>query len=148
MGKFYCRTLPKILSFSAFCGYLAILIIVKFISPFDPSIINIIVGMFTDPFNADNFFYPGQLYIQMALFSTFVICVPWMMCSYPILLILKKRNNRKKFGAHSIAEMNANTSSESKEESLMETAIHIAIDAIEFNLGLISNISSYLRIWA
>ncbi|KRH92110.1 H+- or Na+-translocating F-type, V-type and A-type ATPase (F-ATPase) Superfamily, partial [Pseudoloma neurophilia] len=33
-------------------------------------------------------------------------------------------------------------------ESLLDIAIHTGIETVEFNLGIISNISSYLRIWA
>ncbi|ELA47919.1 hypothetical protein VCUG_00639 [Vavraia culicis subsp. floridensis] len=121
---FYCKVLPRILSFACFAGYLSVLIVVKWIRPFKPSIINTIVLMFTDPFKAE-FFYPGQLYVQLFMLALFAVCMPWMMVSYPIMLFIKH-----------------------KRKNLSDVIIHFGIEAIEFNIGLISNISSYLRIWA
>lgn len=136
---FLCRTLPKLISFSCFTGYVFVLVIVKFIIPFKQSIINTVVGMFTDPFNTDNFFFKGQFFLQMSLLSLFIICVPWMLISYPVICFLKKRKEKNSDGV---------SPKKSSEESLLDITIHTGIETIEFNLGLISNISSYLRIWA
>lgn len=137
---FLCRTLPKLISFSCFTGYVFILVIVKFIIPFQQSIINTVVGMFTDPMNTDNFFFKGQFFVQISLLSLFIICVPWMLISYPVICFLQKRRDK--------ISSNEKSTQKSSNESLLDITIHAGIETIEFNLGLISNISSYLRIWA
>lgn len=155
-SAFLCKTLPKLMSYGVFTGYLSILIIAKFINPFNQSIINTIVTMFTDPFNKTGMFYPGQFYIQMLLLSIFILSVPWMMVSYPIVCLMKKRKQKRMLINQNENKINKNLEmksdniahNEHEEESLMDTAIHTGIETIEFNLGLISNISSYLRIWA
>ncbi|ELQ76434.1 H+- or Na+-translocating F-type, V-type and A-type ATPase (F-ATPase) Superfamily [Trachipleistophora hominis] len=121
---FYCKVLPRILSFACFAGYLSVLIVIKWIRPFKPSIINTIVLMYTDPFKAE-LFYPGQQYVQLFMLALFAMCMPWMMASYPLMLFVRHRR-----------------------KNLSDVIIHFGIEAIEFNIGLISNISSYLRIWA
>lgn len=125
MLVFYCKVLPRIIAFTCFAGYLSLLVVVKWVFPFKPSIINTVVLMFTDPFGNKEMFYPYQRYVQTFMVALFVICLPWMMVSYPVLLFL--RNRRK---------------------NLSDVVIHFAIEGVEFNIGLISNISSYLRIWA
>ncbi|KRH92109.1 H+- or Na+-translocating F-type, V-type and A-type ATPase (F-ATPase) Superfamily protein, partial [Pseudoloma neurophilia] len=91
---FFCQTLPKIISFGCFTGHLFILIIIKYIFPFKPSIINTIVGMFTDPFNDEDFFYKYQLYVQILLLALYIICLPWMLISYPIICFIRQRKSK------------------------------------------------------
>lgn len=231
--SFICKTLPKILCFISFCGYLSLLVIVKFIRPFNYSIINIIVNMYTDPFNSSSYFYNNQFYVQLFLLCMFIVCIPWMMCSYPIYLIMKKSKRGRKARVIETEQVTRNkniieddeeivgedvkideeignneeivdegvekneeemgiivkrrgttikegVSENAKQKdfpkkgsaienkqlinnkmnnksnkqvnkssvNLTDTIIHIGIDTIEFTIGLISNISSYLRIWA
>ena len=128
MITFYLVSLPQFIAFTLFLGYLVFLCLYKWFVTIDhPSLVETLIGMYTDPFNMNNQMYSGQLYVQLFIFITILICVPIMFLAKPIYLIyIKKDQNLVK----------------------LDVWINSGIHTIEFGLGLISNTSSYLRLWA
>lgn len=123
-----CVAIPQFIAFSLFLGYLVFLCIYKWLVTVTyPSLVNTLISMYTDPFNMKNQMYPGQLYVQLLIFSIILICIPYMFFSKPIYLILKKKIPK---------------------DGMLDMWITSGIHVVEFCLGLISNTSSYLRLWA
>ncbi|KAK1350085.1 subunit A of V-type proton ATPase [Hamiltosporidium tvaerminnensis] len=117
--------LPQFLCFVGFVGYLVFLIIYKWLVTYDyPSLISVLVGMFTSPFHVENSMYPGQVYVQGFIFIILCVTFPWMFFAKPLILTHRKSKD------------------------LVDVWMHQAISTIEFGIGLISNTSSYLRLWA
>lgn len=123
-----CVSIPQALAFFLFLGYLVFLCVYKWLVTINhPSLVNTLISMYTDPFNMKNQMYPGQMYVQLFIFSMIIMCVPWMMLSKPLYLTFKKRIPK---------------------EGMLDLWITSGIHVVEFCLGLISNTSSYLRLWA
>lgn len=123
-----CITLPQFMSFLLFLGYLIFLCIYKWLVTVTyPSLINTLISMYTDPFNMKEQMYPGQMQIQLIIYILILISIPWMFLSKPIYLMYKKRIPK---------------------EGILDLWITSGIHLVEFCLGLISNTSSYLRLWA
>lgn len=123
-----CVAIPQFIVFTLFLGYLVFLCVFKWLVTSNyPSLVNTLIGMYTSPFNIVEPMYPGQLYVQLFILSIILVCIPWMFLSKPFYLILKRRIPR---------------------EGLLDLWITSGIHVVEFGLGLISNTSSYLRLWA
>lgn len=123
-----CISIPQALAFFLFLGYLVFLCVYKWLVTVDhPSLVNTLISMYTDPFNMKNQMYPGQMYVQLFIFAIIIMCVPWMMLSKPLYLTLKRKVPK---------------------EGMLDLWITSGIHVVEFCLGLISNTSSYLRLWA
>lgn len=123
-----CTAIPQAIAFFAFLGYLVFLCVYKWIVTIDrPSIVNTLISMYTDPFNIKDQMYPGQMYVQLLVFSFILMTIPWMIFSKPIYMILMKRVSS---------------------DGMLDLWINSGIHTVEFCLGLISNTSSYLRLWA
>ncbi|KAI5151752.1 V-type H+-transporting ATPase subunit a [Enteropsectra breve] len=125
---FICVSLPQFIAFTLFLGYLVFLCIFKWLVTKNyPSLVNTLIGMYTDPLNIRQPMYGGQLYVQLSIFAAICLCIPWMFVSKPLYLMAKKRVPA---------------------EGLLDLWITSGIHVVEFALGLISNTSSYLRLWA
>lgn len=123
-----CMAIPQFIAFFAFLGYLVFLCFYKWIVTINrPSIVNTLIAMYTDPFRLRDQMYPGQMYVQVLVFSFILITVPWMIFSKPLYMILKKKVPN---------------------DGMLDLWIGSGIHTVEFCLGLISNTSSYLRLWA
>ncbi|KAL6122455.1 hypothetical protein NUSPORA_00492 [Nucleospora cyclopteri] len=126
--QLYCVSIPQFLAFNLFLGYLVFLCIYKWLVTIDrPSLVSVLIGMYTVPFDIPDPMYRGQLYVQLFILVVILFCIPWMFLSKPFYLIFKKR-------VHS--------------SEMLDLWINSGIHTIEFGLGLISNTSSYLRLWA
>lgn len=123
-----CVVVPQCLAFFLFLGYLVFLCVYKWLVTIThPSLVNTLISMYTDPFNMRNQMYPGQLYVQLLILSLILVCIPWMFLGKPIYLISKKKVPKG---------------------GMLDLWITSGIHVVEFCLGLISNTSSYLRLWA
>lgn len=119
--------LPQAIMFCSFVGYMVFLIVYKWLVTSDhPSIIGVLVNMFTSPMEVVGM-YPHQQQVQIALLMLMGICLPWMALGKPLYMIFKKLV---------------------KKEDMVSLWIDQFIHVVEFGLGLISNTSSYLRLWA
>ncbi|KAI4292987.1 V-type H+-transporting ATPase subunit a, partial [Pancytospora philotis] len=123
-----CTAIPQFIVFTLFLGYLVFLCVYKWLVTRNyPSLVNTLINMYTAPFNIPQQMYPGQLYVQLLILSIILICVPWMFFSKPVFLILRRRI---------------------PQEGMLDLWITSGIHVVEFGLSLISNTSSYLRLWA
>ncbi|WUR03011.1 V-type proton atpase subunit A (VPH1) [Vairimorpha necatrix] len=127
----YCVLIPQALAYATFLGYLVFLIVFKWLyidlSLENPSLISTLVLMYTSPFTVKNPLYPGQAYVQLCIVLTLLIALPWMFFAKPIYLFKKKLV---------------------KGDDSLDVWMNSGIHTIEFGIGLISNSSSYLRLWA
>ena len=163
---FCCRFVPQFLFFNCLFGYMAGLIVWKWISPevIDRSILNTFINMLMKLGSVEGrepLFFPGQESVQRLLLAVAFLSVPWMIFGRPILFVLRKRQieaqgyqeaDRRGSGESlsSTARKAASQdgSQEEEEESFGSILTHEAIHAIEFILGSVSNTASYLRLWA
>ncbi|KAI5172465.1 V-type H+-transporting ATPase subunit a [Nematocida sp. LUAm3] len=121
--------IPQIVIFCCIIGYLVFLILLKWSTGYMewPSIISVVIQMVSfSSVHEKERMYVGQNYVQMALMIIVVLTIPWMFTFAPIYRLRKKKS----------------------EEAPMDIWMHTIIEGIEFLMGLISNISSYLRLWA
>lgn len=125
-----CVAVPQFVVFSLFLGYLVFLCVYKWLVTSNrPSLVNTLIGMYTSPFSISPHMrmYPGQMYVQLFILAVIVFCVPWMFLSKPLYLLMRHRV---------------------PPEGVLDMWISSGIHVVEFGLGLISNTSSYLRLWA
>lgn len=173
-----CRFLPQFFFFNCLFGYMAALIIWKWISPevIDRSILNTFINMLMKMGSVEGpeplFFY-GQEYVQKFLLFLALISVPWMVFGRPILFVMRKRriqaqgyketdrrgsgdslsSTARKSSAHPGVGSSDNAGVggvvvDDEEEGFGSILTHEAIHAVEFILGSVSNTASYLRLWA
>ncbi|KAM0672707.1 subunit I of vacuolar-type H+-ATPase [Ordospora colligata] len=126
--EIYGVLVPQTIVFFSFAGYMVFLIIYKWLVTSNyPSIIGVLVNMFTNPFVVAEEMYPYQQQVQLILLILMLVSVPWMLVGKPIYMIAKKMV---------------------KKDEISGLWINQFIHVVEFGLGLISNTSSYLRLWA
>ncbi|KAF1744429.1 hypothetical protein MXB_2206 [Myxobolus squamalis] len=99
--EFYAEFIPQLLFFINIFGYLVFMIFYKWIffnfsHPTPPSLLITLINMFLNfskPIDDADRLYGGQKYVEMTLVVIAVLCVPWMLCVKPIILLI--RNKRK-----------------------------------------------------
>jgi len=125
---FFFSALPKFIAFEVFLGYLVFLCVFKWLVTQNyPSIVNTLIEMYTNPSTLKVPIYRGQHIVQVAILILVLLCIPWMLLGKPLYLTMKKRIPK---------------------EGSLNLWIMSGIHTVEFGLGLISNTSSYLRLWA
>ncbi|CAH1774498.1 unnamed protein product, partial [Owenia fusiformis] len=174
----FCEFIPHIIFLMCIFGYLNILILWKWATPYyvqnsaaAPSLLLGLINMFLFKYADENdtnvpvsskLFYSGQKPIQFMLVALAAICVPWIMLVKPY--ILYKRNKSKTARRALMSEANGATPNDQdvihhpeqvhqenipeEEFQIGEVVIIQVIHTIEFCLGCISNTASYLRLWA
>nr|AGE96305.1 vacuolar ATP synthase 95kDa subunit [Encephalitozoon cuniculi] len=126
--EIYGVLIPQTIIFCSFVGYMVFLIVYKWLVTSNyPSIIGVLVNMFTNPFIVAEEMYPYQLQVQLFLLFLILLCIPWMLFGKPVYMMAKNMV---------------------KKEEISSLWINQFIHVVEFGLGLISNTSSYLRLWA
>lgn len=157
-----CNSIPQFLFFESIMGYMAIMIVYKWISGWDVSILSMFISMFLKLGAVEGAsIYPGQSFVQLFLLMLALICVPWMLLAKPLyMLYLRRRDSRThatyqqasehsdSTGSESVSSTTRKAAAEDEEHDLSEVWVHQMIHTIEFVLGSISNTASYLRLWA
>jgi V-type H+-transporting ATPase subunit a len=127
----FCVVIPQAVAYTAFLGYLVFLIVYKWLcidlAIENPSLISILVTMYTTPFTIKEPLYTGQQIVQLSIIAILLISIPWMLLAKPIYLFRTKQV---------------------KEDEKLDVWMNQGIHTIEFGIGLVSNSSSYLRLWA
>eukprot|EP01061_Rhynchopus_euleeides_P047181 TRINITY_DN933_c0_g1_i1.p2 TRINITY_DN933_c0_g1~~TRINITY_DN933_c0_g1_i1.p2 ORF type:complete len:862 (+),score=407.37 TRINITY_DN933_c0_g1_i1:58-2586(+) len=169
----YFGCIPEVIFLSCTFGYMAILIMVKWASPFQVackvSLLETMVNFFLSPTNINATLFSGQVGLQVFFLLVAVICVfPFML--FPIPYIEWKHNQEHGQSRDDDEEEELMSAQRSipvgsghpEEDDLVaqlfppkvhvfdmqEVVIKQMIHAIEFVLGSVSNTASYLRLWA
>lgn len=161
----WCEFVPQVLFLFSMFGYLAILIMVKWVSgttdaPMTADLYHVMIYMFLSPGNVDcfdsttgkagcpeNLMYEGQGGMQLFLVLVVLVCLPWMLLPKP--LILRQRHQEKiAAGFVAISDDDDVDHGHDHEFNFGDTMVHQMIHTIEFALGAVSNTASYLRLWA
>lgn len=144
------EAVPQFIFMLLLFGFLALNIIVKWLTSWDPSTAPSIISNFINFFTVTNPVITSaeaETTIHRVFLVISIICVFLMLIPKPIILWRASRNS---LGDHKkLNEKDLETSIEDHESSsLGEYFIHQMIETIEFVLGSLSNTASYLRLWA
>lgn len=117
----YLVILPQYVIFFCIVGYLVFLILYKWIITHDQALLNVLLDMFQSPFSKTQEIYKSQHRVQLVLLSIIICLFPFLLISKPLYIMRVKKKN---------------------------IWLHHIIESSEYGIGLVSNISSYLRLWA
>ncbi|CAN9505485.1 unnamed protein product [Ophioblennius macclurei] len=169
----YFGFIPEIVFMSSLFGYLAILILYKWVA-YDarssrdaPSLLIAFINMFLFSYNdpTNKGLYRGQMGLQTFLVIIALACVPCMLIVKTLILrrqhLWQKNLGTQNFGGIRVGngptedeaeiiqhDQLAQQSDDEPEFNFADVAVHQAIHTIEYCLGCISNTASYLRLWA
>jgi len=152
--------IPQILFLLGLFGYLSIIIIFKWLQPWNtqapPLLLNTLINMFLKPYEIPDGqqLYSGQLVVQNVLLVMCIICVPVMLLSKPYYLKHEHRVHQEQLAIMQDHKEEHEEGTEAKQPHHEETFdfgeifVKQIIHTIEFVLGAVSNTASYLRLWA
>lgn len=152
--------IPGLLFMQSIFGYLSICIVYKWsvdwaaVGKPAPGLLNMLISMFLSPGTVDEYLYPGQEKVQVALLLIALVCVPWLLLLKP--MYFKRKFDREAAEYQAIAgddivnEAAAVDDDDEEEEghNFGDIMIHQVIHTIEFCLNSVSHTASYLRLWA
>ncbi|KAH9593369.1 V-type ATPase [Trypanosoma melophagium] len=142
------RFVPEIVFLSCTFGYMCLLIIVKWCTPWEnrthaaPSLLETMTNFFLQPGTVTVPLYSGQAVIQVILLIIAFAMVPLLLCVIPYM---EKKHHDEKMTLRALLH---DEESEEDEFDFSEIMIHQVIHTIEYVLGCVSNTASYLRLWA
>lgn len=150
--RLFCVVIPQFAVFLSLVGYMVGMIILKWVTPDErwPSIISLVIEMISFSAPASDFMvFSGHVFLQRILMSIIIASVPVMIIAPPSFQIISGRKRSRQGAAErKQTEEKGGAAEEKSEEDLLEIWMHSVIETVEFLMGLISNISSYLRLWA
>lgn len=121
--KLVSDALPSLGIFLCFVGYLTFLIFYKWLTDTTNPLVDVLIGMFLRP-GGPSVLYSWQREVELGIFAAMVFFFLSVFLSKGLLKSKKAKGE--------------------EESSWIESAVHV----IEIGVGLISNTSSYLRLWA
>jgi V-type H+-transporting ATPase subunit a len=169
---------PEFVFLSCTFGYMALLIMVKWVTPWEntnlaPSLLETMTNFFLAPGVVTLPVFAGQAHLQVLLLLLAFSMVPLLLCAIPYLEL---RDHRAAVAAERLlnagddeeVELSVLPAPREEEEEddrasseataaaaageghfdFSEVMIHYIIHTIEFVLGAVSNTASYLRLWA
>jgi len=151
--------LPQVILITSFLGYMAGLIIVKWLTNWEeripPSIITCLINIFISNESEDNgsFFENVKMEVtaNKVLFGIICFSTVSMMVMRPIYLYTQ-RYAEASGGMQEIQirpyEAFIDNEQIKKDEELQDKCLESILNSIEFGLGLFSSTASYLRLWA
>lgn len=173
-----CLFIPEMIFILFTFGYLCIIIVAKWLSPFyfeksslAPSLLIGLINMFMfkydpqqkedEPFNAAATWFAGQEVIQKIFVVLALACVPVLLVVKPYILYKQHQQRKSQLGGGLVNDENAEVihhdqlqsgptadGEEEEEFDIGDIAVKQAIHTIEYCLGTVSNTASYLRLWA
>jgi V-type H+-transporting ATPase subunit a len=174
--SFFFEFIPRVVFFVCTFGYLAFLIVYKWVNPIDVSLISVFINMILGMGKVvkdQPLMFVGQEVVQKTFLALAIASIPVMLFGKTIysqirLRLLKQRGYRlaehagedlgegdKKSGSSTPDLLpptdDASIKSEQQEgekESIGDELMHSLIHSIEYILGSVSNTASYLRLWA
>ena len=169
--RVFFQFIPEIVFLLCTFGYMAILIVLKWCTPFAstndaPSLLETMTNFFLAPGSVTQQLYRGQAGVQMILLFIALLMIPTLLIPIPYLAWRDKRRktlnaranpkidsflDNSNCGSHGNVYENSDQGTDSAgadEVDLSEIIIHQVIHTIEFVLGSVSNTASYLRLWA
>ncbi|RNE96111.1 putative vacuolar proton translocating ATPase subunit A [Trypanosoma conorhini] len=142
------RFVPEIVFLSFTFGYMCLLIVIKWCTPWEnrthdaPSLLETMTNFFLQPGVVSLPLFKGQAAIQVILLLISFAMVPILLCVIPIM---EKKHHDAKVKRKLILH---EEDDEEDEFEFSEVMIHQVIHTIEYVLGCVSNTASYLRLWA
>lgn len=150
----YFRFVPEIVFLSFTFGYMCLMIIIKWVTPWEnthlaPSLLETMTNFFLAPGTITTPLYSGQAGVQVFLLLVAFAMVPVLLCVIPYLekKHADERAAAKKAGVFHHGH-HGDEDEDEEEFEFSDVLIHQVIHTIEFVLGCVSNTASYLRLWA
>lgn len=146
----YYRFIPEIVFLSCTFGYMALLIIIKWLTTWGdrslaPSLLETMTNFFLAPGDVKLPLYPGQAGVQVLLLLVAFSMVPILLAGIPYF---KKKEHEEKVRARGGHLTDDEDEEDGEHFDFSEIMIHQIIHTIEYVLGCVSNTASYLRLWA
>jgi V-type H+-transporting ATPase subunit a len=161
------RFVPEILFLACTFGYMAFMIVLKWLTTWDntnlaPSLLETMTNFFLQPGTVQTPLYAGQAGVQVTLLLIAFAMVPILLGGVPYMeskahkARLARRQERARLAGAAADEHESSDddagghghSGHGGEFDFSEIMIHQMIHTIEFVLGGVSNTASYLRLWA
>ena len=150
--QIYFRFIPEILFITCTFGYMALMIIIKWVMPWEntnlaPSLLETMTNFFLQPGTVTQQLYAGQAGVQVFLLLIAFIQVPILLCAIPYFK-KKEIDERARASGRSALVHGDDEEDDHEHHDFSEIMIHQIIHTIEYVLGCVSNTASYLRLWA
>ncbi|EAN92926.1 putative V-type proton ATPase subunit a [Trypanosoma cruzi] len=143
------RFVPEIVFLSCTFGYMCLLIVIKWCTPWEnrthdaPSLLETMTNFFLQPGTVNLPLYRGQAVIQVLLLLIAFAMVPVLLFVIPFM---EKKHHDEAMKRKAL--LHEEDEEEKDEFDFSEVMIHQVIHTIEYVLGCVSNTASYLRLWA
>ncbi|KAF8822723.1 putative vacuolar proton translocating ATPase subunit [Cardiosporidium cionae] len=149
---FIFEFLPQIILFISFVGYMAFLIIFKWMTPLTvnkPNLIQVMVKLsLFQRLQPNEVMFASQQRVQYNLLMWMVISIVLMVLPKPLILWAKKSVEERRRMLPMAQNGELMEPEKEEGEGVMDLFLHQFLEATEFILGILSNTASYLRLWA
>ncbi|OIR58536.1 MAG: V-type proton ATPase subunit A [Amphiamblys sp. WSBS2006] len=147
--ELFLVALPRMALFSSVVGYICFLVVFKWLAGIDISILTTLIEMFFTPGKPpENLFFSCQHTVQKTLLAVAGACALLIFVGTPVAIYSRAEQPKTKEleEESGLFKTKETLSEETKEKA--ELVVYHVIHTIEFMLSIISNATSYLRLWA